>query len=94
MVERQDVLVRKIKYAFSRPYYAMKVVIDKFTKNFNRSINVSSFFELFSLEINTVPHNTRVLVLEGSLEHCAHTWSKSGILISERHLITSTESQI
>ena len=33
-----------------------------------------------------------VLTLDGSSEHVAHIWTKSGISICWRHLVTSTES--
>ena len=32
-----------------------------------------------------------ILILDGSSEHGAHIWSKSGILVCGRHLVTSKE---
>ena len=51
-----------------------------------------SHFATFFVILYVNPTPSHVLILDGSSEHGAHIWSKSGISICWRHLVTSRDS--
>ena len=98
-------IIRKGKCNVFFNYHTCKNVN---TRNIGTSKDIYFFLPQIKLPANCLPNSwipsiylaTRkreregimVLILDGSSEHSAHIWSKSGISICWKHLVTSKES--